>query len=67
MIVDNKEHRFAYRLGFNSVRFGDVTKDAFLDNPYDFDLEIELFSYWQLGFEDGYQEEMELINIIDQP
>jgi len=69
MIFDDRDHRNAYRsgyrTGFCTVRCGDVTQNSFFDNPYDFDTQKELFCYWQLGFEDAYDEELNLIRMLD--
>jgi hypothetical protein len=57
--------RLAYRLGFTSIQFGDMKLDMFPDNPYDLHNEPDMFNAWQLGFEDGYQEEFELYRLME--
>lgn len=64
MIFDNRHHRFAYRSGFCTVQCGDLSKNTFFDNPYDYETQFDLFCYWQLGFEDAYEEEMDLLHMI---
>jgi hypothetical protein len=64
-MLDNNDQRLAYRLGCSAVRAGNVKADVFLPNPYDFESEPDLFAYWELGFEDAYAEELEMLNLLD--
>jgi hypothetical protein len=65
MLVDNKEHRTAYILGHGAVRCGNIKMNLFPLNPYDNETEKDLFTYWDLGFEDAYADELGYLNLLD--
>jgi len=64
----SKEERFAYALGFTSVKFFDL-KGIFCgdnSNPYEklwaTPQEYRLWEAYEIGYNDGFNDEVEMIN-----
>jgi hypothetical protein len=62
----SKALRDAYIFGYGAVRCGDLKLDMFPSNPYDVITENELFSYWEIGFDDAYQEAFDMHKLLEE-
>lgn len=62
----SKELRDAYIFGHGAVRCGDMKLDIFPSNPYDVITENELFSYWEMGFADAYEEAHDMFKLLEE-
>jgi len=53
-----RSEREAYYLGRTSLEYSDIKTNMFFPNPYDPKREANLFIAWEIGFNDGFEEEI---------
>lgn len=53
-----RSEREAYYLGRTSLEYSDIKINMFFPNPYDPKQEKNLFVAWEIGFNDGFEEEI---------
>ena len=60
-----RSEREAYYLGRTSLEYSDIKKNRFFNNPYDPVKETNLYTAWEIGFNDGFEEEITAEIIIN--
>jgi hypothetical protein len=53
-----RSEREAYYLGRTSLDYSEIKINMFFANPYDPNRERNLFTAWEIGFNDGFEEEI---------
>lgn len=64
MNMADRYEREAYYDGRSSV-IGLDRSEPIPDNPYDMESELNLFIAWELGFNDGFEEEVDNDRLLD--
>jgi len=60
------QERQAYVEGYSAVTQYNLKSQKFLLNPYDDVKEQMLWEAWEVGFNDGFDDEMKVLSIIEE-